>query len=200
MHFSTVTLLSLASLAIASPIAAPNPEVAAVPVPATVLTRKQATAKRDDTALNEFLSLLLDYLPTVDGSISAVSGILTTFEVFLAALTGEQTTYNELGTACKEYTVIFARGTTEPGNVGILVGPPFFDALNDAVGANNVMIQGVNDYSASVQGYLAGGDPKGSAEMQVEFPKLLFANESDLLILGLLKSQQQKAIVQIQNS
>jgi len=30
---------------------------------------------------------------------------------------------------CKPVTVIFARGTIELGNVGSLVGPPFFNAL-----------------------------------------------------------------------
>jgi len=33
------------------------------------------------------------------------------------------------------------------------------------VGSGNVAIQGVNDYSASIDGYLAGGDAAGSAEM-----------------------------------
>jgi cutinase len=84
----------------------------------------------------------------------------------LAALTGEPTTYNELASSsCAAYTVIFARGTTEPGNVGILVGPPFFDALDEKVGAGNVVVQGVNNYKADVQGYVAGGDAGGSADM-----------------------------------
>ena len=76
-------------------------------------------------------------------------------------------TENDLtnGSGCKAITVIFARGTTEPGNVGILVGPPFFDALRSSVGTSALTIQGVNDYSASVDGYLEGGDPAGSAEM-----------------------------------
>ena len=167
MRFSTLTLLSLASLAIASPIAAPIPKAIAVPesapLPSPVLTRTQAAVKR--TALNDFLNLLLDYLPAVDGTINAVAGILTTFEAFLAALTREPTTYNELSGACKPYTVIFARGTTEPGNVGILVGPPFFDALDMQAGAANIVVQGVNNYAASVEGYLSGGDARGSADM-----------------------------------
>jgi cutinase len=112
------------------------------------------------------LTVLLDVLPAIDGTISAVVGVLTDFEALVADLTGEKTTYNELGaSACTEYTVIFARGTTEPGNVGILVGPPFFDALEGLVGASALTIQGVNDYSASIDGYLEGGDPVGSKEM-----------------------------------
>ena len=61
-------------------------------------------------------------------------------------------------------TVIFARGTTEPGNVGLATGPPFFDALTAMVGAKSLAIQGV-DYSASIEGFLEGGDPAGSQEM-----------------------------------
>lgn len=49
--------------------------------------------------------------------------------------------------------------------VGILVGPPLFDALIDQFGNSALTIQGVNKYTASVQGYLAGGDAAGSAEM-----------------------------------
>lgn len=80
-------------------------------------------------------------------------------------MTGEPTTYNDLSGPCKAYTVVFARGTTEPGNVGILVGPPFFDALREKLGSVNVAIQGVNDYDADIDGYLAGGDAGGSKEM-----------------------------------
>ncbi|RQM05649.1 hypothetical protein DH86_00003452, partial [Scytalidium sp. 3C] len=118
-----------------------------------------------ETPLNAFLAELEKDLPALAGSITDVSGILTDFEVGLADATGEQTTYNQLGQPCTEYTVIFARGTTEPGNVGIVAGPPFFNALDSIVGSSSVTIQGVNNYAASVEGYLEGGDPTGSKEM-----------------------------------
>ncbi|KAI9353301.1 cutinase [Zopfochytrium polystomum] len=63
-------------------------------------------------------------------------------------------------------TVIFARGTTEQGNVGNLVGPPLFMAIEGMVGAGNAAFQGV-DYPADVAGFLAGGDPNGSMKMWV---------------------------------
>ena len=69
-------------------------------------------------------------------------------------------TRNELS-QCKPVTVIFARGTIELGNVGSITGPPFFNALNDALGADNVAVQGV-DYPANILGYLEGGDPGGA--------------------------------------
>jgi cutinase len=149
MRFYFWALISLIALTLSSPV----PDIG-----------HKDLVKRE-TALNAFLAVLLDYLPAVDGTISSVIGVLTAFENLLAALTGVQITYNELGGACTKYTVIFARGTSEPGNVGILVGPPFFDALQPLVGASALTIQGVNDYSASIDGYLEGGDPVGSAEM-----------------------------------
>ena len=69
-------------------------------------------------------------------------------------------TRNELG-ECKPVTVIFARGTIELGNVGSITGPPFFNALDDLIGADNVAVQGV-DYPATIGGYLEGGDPGGA--------------------------------------
>lgn len=78
---------------------------------------------------------------------------------------GSATTQNGLTAGgCKAMTIVFARGTTEQGNVGTLSGPPWFDAMGKMVGAQNLAVQGV-DYPANVQGFLAGGDKKGSAKM-----------------------------------
>ncbi|KAI9815947.1 MAG: hypothetical protein M1827_001939 [Pycnora praestabilis] len=65
---------------------------------------------------------------------------------------------------CKAVTIIFARGTTELGNVGSVAGPPFFNALGAEIGSNNVAVQGV-PYAASVAGYLEGGDPAGASAL-----------------------------------
>lgn len=65
------------------------------------------------------------------------------------------------GVGCKPITVIFARGTIELGNVGDLVGPPFFNDLDDLIGADNIAVQGV-DYAATVEDYLIGGDLEGA--------------------------------------
>jgi hypothetical protein len=75
-------------------------------------------------------------------------------------------TENDLtnGSPCKAVTVIFARGTTESGNVGSLAGPPFFAALATDIGSGNLAVQGVN-YSADIAGFLEGGDPAGSQTM-----------------------------------
>jgi cutinase len=70
-------------------------------------------------------------------------------------------TYNQLtdGTACRPITVIYARGTTQDGNVGApdVEGPTFFNALASRVGGESrLAIQGVT-YPANVFGFLAGG-------------------------------------------
>jgi len=73
---------------------------------------------------------------------------------------------NELldGSPCKALTLIFARGTTELGNMGSVVGPPFATALVADIGVSNVAVQGVT-YPASIAGFEEGGDPAGSATM-----------------------------------
>ena len=80
-------------------------------------------------------------------------------------LAGE--TFNDIadGSPCKNFTLIFARGTFENGNVGGIVGPPFIDALEAMLGTAQVAVQGVNNYPADVAGFLAGGSATGSANM-----------------------------------
>ena len=78
-------------------------------------------------------------------------------------------TYNQLtdGTACRPITVIYARGTTQDGNVGApdVEGPTFFNALASRVGGESrLAIQGVT-YPANVLGFLAGGDAAGATTM-----------------------------------
>ncbi|KAM0815334.1 putative Cutinase [Seiridium cardinale] len=73
------------------------------------------------------------------------------------------TTQNGLSGSCKGMTVIFARGTTEQGNVGSVAGPPFFQALSSMMGGD-IAVQGV-DYPADIPGFLAGGDATGSKTM-----------------------------------
>lgn len=78
-------------------------------------------------------------------------------------------TYNQLtdGTACREITLIYARGTTQDGNVGAATdeGPTFFNALASRLGGTSrLAIQGVT-YPANIFGFLAGGDSGGATTM-----------------------------------
>ncbi|OMP82316.1 Cutinase, partial [Diplodia seriata] len=64
---------------------------------------------------------------------------------------GGQSTSNGLDEACKAATLIFARGTTETGNMGSVVGPGFASSLKEQLGDGKVAIQGV-DYAADAGG------------------------------------------------
>lgn len=79
-------------------------------------------------------------------------------------------TQNDLvnGSPCKAITVLFARGTTSPGNMGESTGPPFVQAIGALVGTGNIAVQGI-DYPASVIGFLQGGDAAGSTRMHILF-------------------------------
>ena len=72
---------------------------------------------------------------------------------------GSTTTYSSGDTAndvtngvCAPLTVIFARGTSETGNIGTIIGPPLFAALSSDLD-KNVALQGVN-YPADLAGDL----------------------------------------------
>ncbi|PVH77536.1 carbohydrate esterase family 5 protein [Cadophora sp. DSE1049] len=91
------------------------------------------------------------------------------------------TSQNDLtnGTPCKALTIIFARGTVSPGNVGENVGPPFFEAVANITGLSNLAVQGVN-YSADIFGFLAGGSASGSRTMAAQGAQLVH-NSAKLL-------------------
>ncbi|ORY11428.1 cutinase, partial [Clohesyomyces aquaticus] len=84
---------------------------------------------------------------------------------------------------CRAMTVIFARGTTEGGNMGTLTGPPFVQALGKMVGAENLAVQGV-DYPADVAGFLAGGDADGSKLMAQLVGQTLAACPTTKLVMS----------------
>ncbi|KAK5945507.1 hypothetical protein PMZ80_002712 [Knufia obscura] len=96
----------------------------------------------------------------VDTAIAAPTG---------GASTGGRTRYtsgssaNDVAsnTGCTPLTVIFARGTGEPGNVGIISAPPMFKALIQNLGPESLTLQGV-DYPASAAGNINCGSGGGS--------------------------------------
>ncbi|PLN79673.1 putative cutinase [Aspergillus taichungensis] len=52
---------------------------------------------------------------------------------------------------CRPVTLIFARGSTEQGNMGLIIGGPTCAALKAKLGAENVACQGVGgDYTANL--------------------------------------------------
>lgn len=108
--------------------------------------------------------------------------LLYTVSLFLASAlsspvtkrAGSTTTYVSGDTArdvengvCAPLTVIFARGTSESGNIGLIIGPPLFKSLSSKLN-KHVALQGVN-YPADLAGDLnmgASGAPNMKALVQ----------------------------------
>src|SRR6266487_2733393 len=116
--FSFFLALSFLSLVFTAPITSPTPS--------------DELISRD---INSFLALIANLFP-FSGIIQDISSLLIAAEDTLAFVTGTSTSENDLSGSCKDVTVIWARGTTEPGNVGVLIGPPFFNALKSRIGSD----------------------------------------------------------------
>ncbi|KAF2684258.1 carbohydrate esterase family 5 protein [Lentithecium fluviatile CBS 122367] len=116
-----------------------------------------ALAKFPSGPLNQFLRII-STLPQGAAALDAVGLILTPLQQGLADAVGIDTTRSDQAenAPCADVTVIFARGTTEPGNVGLVTGPPFFDALTEQLGGKSLSIQGV-EYPATFAGFNRNG-------------------------------------------
>jgi cutinase len=68
---------------------------------------------------------------------------------------------------CRDIIMLFARGSTEVGNMGTICGPPTANGLKEVFGANAVAVEGI-DYGALLStNFIRGGaDPAGIREMQ----------------------------------
>ncbi|KAF5672295.1 cutinase [Fusarium heterosporum] len=139
----TQVLIALAAMAYAAPVAEE--------------TKFEAVEMADDFPLAELEAYFESHLNGQDSKVDTIQ-----------TRQFSSSTYNQLtdGTACRPVTVIYARGTTQAGNVGdrAAVGPILFNNLASRIGLNNLAIQGVA-YPANVAGFLAGGDAAGSRTM-----------------------------------
>ncbi|KAK8155218.1 cutinase-domain-containing protein [Phyllosticta citrichinensis] len=63
---------------------------------------------------------------------------------------------------CKSYVLLFARGTTEMGTMGTVVGPSLSTKVKAALGENNVNVEGVN-YAADAGGIMTESVGTGGA-------------------------------------
>ncbi|KAF9692501.1 hypothetical protein EKO04_009756 [Ascochyta lentis] len=88
------------------------------------------------------------------------------------------------GGGCKPMTVLFARGTTEGGNMGTVAGPLFVSAIGAMMGgAQNLAVQGIQ-YPADIPGFLAGGDAAGSKLMATMVGKVMAACPNTALVMA----------------
>ncbi|UNI18325.1 Cutinase [Purpureocillium takamizusanense] len=128
-------------------------QVLALPAPSS-----SDLERRNWPDVTEFVSKVASLFP-VNVAIKDVCGVLTAGELFLATTFGIPTTEND---ACGDVTLMFARGTCDPGNVGVLTGPFFFKALEEKLqgSGRSLGVQGVA-YPASVDGYLTGSPGNG---------------------------------------
>lgn len=154
MHRLLASTLLLLPLALSSPVAIP----AETP---------QVLEQR--TSINTLLALISSLFP-IEQTLSAASDLISAADSALALALGYTTTYNQLtatNAQCGDVTLIYARGTDEPGNVGALVGPELYAALELAlVGTGaSLVFQGVGDYDATVTEYLEGGSTTAGKEM-----------------------------------
>ncbi|PYI36870.1 putative cutinase [Aspergillus indologenus CBS 114.80] len=55
-----------------------------------------------------------------------------------------------VGGTCKDFTLVFVRGSGEVGNMGLVIGPPLCSTLKEQISPNRVACQGVDGmYSAN---------------------------------------------------
>lgn len=108
--------------------------------------------------LNQLLRMFSS-LPAGERALDATAKLLTPLQQGLARAAGIGTSRDDMAqqdAPCSDITVIFARGTTEPGNVGLVTGPPFFEALSEQLGGKSLSLQGV-EYPASFAGFNQNG-------------------------------------------
>lgn len=111
-------------------------------------------AKRQNRPINELLSYINQLFPfnVLLKDAALVFGIA---DKAFATLAGYSTSENDLVQGrCGDVVVVFARGTTESGNVGALVGPPLFEALRQSMGSagRTLAVQGV-EYAGTFLAY-----------------------------------------------
>ena len=125
-----------------------------------IVTRQSvpaSLAKFPSGPLNQFLRIMSS-LPKGEKALDLVGKVLTPLQQDLATRTGIETMGGDLAqnSPCADVTVIFARGPTEPGNLGIVAGPPLFDALSEQLGGKSLAVQGV-EYPATFAGFNKNG-------------------------------------------
>ncbi|PYH70190.1 carbohydrate esterase family 5 protein [Aspergillus vadensis CBS 113365] len=98
---------------------------------------------------------------TSDSSSSSSDGLSSLLSMFSSSGSGSSTEngVTQHSGSCKKLTFIFARGTTEIGNMGTVVGPEVASELASLTG-NQVTVQGVN-YPADWEGNVSLGSSGG---------------------------------------
>ncbi|KAF2397675.1 cutinase-domain-containing protein [Trichodelitschia bisporula] len=143
---------------VSSPKAAGSPKATgARPKPAAKGTGSTGTAKGTGSTgttkgSSGFLGSLGGLLGGSGSSDASAAGGLGFLGDALGKLTNGNANDITSGAACKPVTLIFARGTGEPGNMGYVVGPGLAQELKKALGGiGGVAVQGL-EYSTDFSG------------------------------------------------
>ncbi|ROT41149.1 cutinase-2 [Sodiomyces alkalinus F11] len=86
---------------------------------------------------------------------------------------------------CRPIIMLFARGSTEIGNMGTVCGPPTANSLKANFGAENVAVEGIEYAAALSTNALPGGaDPRGVREMERLIARANAECPDSLLVVG----------------
>ncbi|UNI15062.1 Cutinase [Purpureocillium takamizusanense] len=129
-------------------------QVLAVPAPSSDIER------RNGPEVTQFLSQVAAMFP-INLAVEHVCSVLMAGELVLAMKPGISAMRND---ACGDVTLMFARGTCEVGDMGVLAGPFFSKALEKKLHEHGRSL-GVKGfaYPASVDGYLTGSLANGKS-------------------------------------
>ncbi|PHH85854.1 hypothetical protein CDD83_11083 [Cordyceps sp. RAO-2017] len=107
----------------------------------------------DWAVFNDFFTEML-HIPSLGRLVTDVCGQVARAQEAFGGLLGVRARRADAG--CADVTVLFARGTCDPGNVGVLVGPPFFNALEGRLRARGRTL-GVRgfEYEATVEDFIS---------------------------------------------
>lgn len=86
---------------------------------------------------------------------------------------------------CRPVIMLFARGSTEAGNMGTICGPPTANGLKDKFGADTIAVEGI-DYGALLStNFVPGGaDPLGIREMERLIGQAVDQCPDSMLVVG----------------
>ncbi|KAK0726681.1 cutinase-domain-containing protein [Apiosordaria backusii] len=154
-----LSLLVLFALAPAAPAPLPQDEPPPLPV--------DPTTDLSAIPVNTYLYWVTKLFP-LDRHIDVTRDLYVAAELKVASILKIQTTRHITTGGCPDIAILFARGTNEAGNIGMVAGPSFFEHVKKEAGKNKtVEIQGL-DYDAGLKGFLRGGDKNGSKKVRSE--------------------------------
>ncbi|KAK0665593.1 cutinase-domain-containing protein [Cercophora samala] len=169
-----IALLTLFTLALAVPSPSPQeepplPQELSLPEEPGLPEEPPLSAEYDPTIItipvNTYLYWVTKLFP-LDRHLDVVRDLYMAAEQRVASILKIQTTRHITKGDCPDIAILFARGTNEAGNIGMVAGPSFYEHVKKEAGKNKtVEIQGL-DYEANLKGFLRGGDKDGTSKMR----------------------------------